>query len=116
MSDIQIYNDKALRRYINTLVLVYLEACNRTFPDKQVVIEHSINKGFYTELVLNRELVEEDVEKIKKEMNRIVTENMEIRKELLKKEEAIKIFRKQNMMDKVLLLKTWALKTSRLAR
>jgi uridine kinase len=103
MSDIQIYNDKDLRRYINTLVLVYLEACNRVFPNKQVVIEHSINKGFYTELVLNRELVEEDVEKIKKEMNRIIADNMEIGKELLKKDVAIEIFRKQNMMDKVLL-------------
>lgn len=103
MSDIQIYNDKGLRRYINTLVLVYLEACNNIFPGKEVVIEHSINKGFYTELVLNRELVEDDVEKIKKEMNRIIADNMEIKKELLKRKDGIDIFRSQNMMDKVLL-------------
>ena len=116
MSDIQIYNDKALRRYINTLVLVYLEACNKTFPDNEVVIEHSINKGFYTELIINRELLEEDVEKIKKEMNRIIAYNLEIKKELLKKDDAIKIFKKQNMMDKVLLFENLGIKNIKVCK
>ena len=67
-----------LRVYTRTLNLIFIMACKCLFKDSRVVIEHSLSKGVYCEIHLNRELTDEDISNIKQKMDKIISKDYPI--------------------------------------
>lgn len=95
------------RIYVRTLTLIFIKACRELYPSVDIMVEHSLNKGLYCEMT-NREIKSGmDIMTIKKRMNQIIHEQKEINSQMLSIEEALDIFTRQGMKDKLGLLKHW---------
>lgn len=70
------------------------QAISRVFPDTHIqfgigpVIEH----GFYYDVDMEHRLVDEDLEKIEAEMQKLIKENLNIEKKVMSRDEALKFF------------------------
>jgi uridine kinase len=92
------------RTYVRTLQFIFIKSTLDLFPEAKISIEHSLNKGIFGEIHKNSPLNEEDIEKIKARMKELIQKNIPIRKVSVRKQEAIEIFKKYGMEDKVRLL------------
>jgi uridine kinase len=115
---LDIKNPDGMRVYIRTLSFIYIKACKELYEDSEefqdndytdqfnsvVTIEHSLNKGLFTEVKINRKLTEEDRVKIKYKMQEIIDRNININKSMLLIDEARRVFLNQGMEDKLSLL------------
>jgi uridine kinase len=131
---LDIKNADGMRIYIRTLSFIFIKACRELFentksldnnllntdacynlPQNQSVvsIEHSLNKGLFAEIKIDRKLTEEDITNIKIKMQEIIDKNIPINKQMLSVDEAKKIFLKQCMPDKISLLSNWDAETIR---
>ncbi len=91
--------------YSRGLQFILILAVNRLFgEDAHVVIEHSIDKGFYFEI---NEIKQQKsiVELLTNEMKKIVDEDLLFTKLSVARIDAIKFFKKKNWTDKVKVLK-----------
>ncbi len=95
------------RVYIRTLCFIYIKACKDIFNFVDVNIEHSLNRGLYTEIKTKKPINQDDLKKIKDRMQEIIDEQIPINKKILNVKEATDIFASQGMQDKVQLLKHW---------
>lgn len=96
------------RIYVRTLCLIYIKACRDVLKGIDISIEHSLNKGLYTEILKNKKhhvLKQEDLNKIIERMQQIIDAQLPINKIMMEKEKAIEIFTKQNLHDKADLIK-----------
>lgn len=109
MSDNQFYNDRDLRKLVNTLVLIYLEAVYRLFELPDIYVEYSVNKGLYTKINGKGRIAKHELDEIKMTMKMLIESDVPIVKHIYSKHEAIEIFRRQNMHDKVKLFSTVSL-------
>lgn len=89
------------RIYVRTLCFIYIKACKDVFNNGNVTIEHSLSKGIYSEIHKAGGLTPDDIIKIKKRMQEIIDEDIEIKREEIETEKAKEIFKNQNMLDKV---------------
>lgn len=92
------------RVYTRTVSFVFIMACKELFGDKRVVVEHSLSKGLYCDVHIDRELTEKDIENIKEKMQQIIDSNYKIEKISTTKKEAIKIFEENKMYERAKLL------------
>jgi len=104
---IDITNEDGHRIYVRTLTLIYIKACREVFKDIDVTIEHSLNKGLYTEFQNKHSVNKHQLESIKKKMQKIIDDKKTINAMMLNLEKAKKIFAEQGMNDKIELLKYW---------
>ncbi|MGM0595259.1 MAG: threonine--tRNA ligase [Pseudomonadota bacterium] len=68
------------------------QAVKRLFPDAQVTIGPVIEDGFYYDFAYERPFTTEDLEKIEKEMAKIVKDDIPVERSVMKREEAIDFF------------------------
>lgn len=66
------------KRYKTTLKLILLKAFNAIYPDFNVLIDNSLNKGSYGEIV-GMDITQDMIEKINDKMREIITHNYEIK-------------------------------------
>ncbi len=71
------------------------QAVKRLFPDTQVTIGPVIENGFYYDFARDEPFHPEDIERIEKEMERIVAEDIPVSREVMERDEAIRFFRDQ---------------------
>jgi uridine kinase len=91
--------------YEKSLHFIVVAAVRRIYGiDSDVVIEHSMDKGFYCEIP-NQKITEKKVEEIKKVMDKIVKEDLRFEKVNVSRFDAINYFKKKKQFDKVNLLK-----------
>ena len=91
--------------YASSVQLMMIVAIRRLFgQDVDVMIEHSIDKGIYCEMI-NKKLTKEELKKIEKEMYNLVKEDLNFTKVSVARIDAIKYFKKEKRMDKVKVLK-----------
>lgn len=91
--------------YSRGLQFVLILAVNRLYGNEaKVIIQYSIDKGFYFE-ILGADVSRDSVDKITKEMKKIVQEDLKFTKLSVARIDAIKFFKKKNMPDKVKVLK-----------
>ncbi|MDW5300657.1 MAG: nucleoside kinase [Sedimentibacter sp.] len=102
---LDITDEDGHRIYVRTLTLIYIKACKDIFKDVDVSIKHSMNKGLYTEFVHKHLVNEKQLINIKNLMQEIINSKKTINKLILSVEEANEIFTKQQMIDKIELLK-----------
>ena len=72
---------------------ILADAVKRLFPGTKLGIGPSIKDGFYYDFDKKEPFLEEDLEKIEKEMRKSVKENSSFNREEISKKEAIKLFK-----------------------
>ena len=91
--------------YGTTLQFLVILGAKRAFgDDTEVLIEHSIDKGFYCEII-KENFKKEDIKELENKMKNIVKENIQIEKLSVSRLDAIKYFENKNQLDKVKVLK-----------
>jgi threonyl-tRNA synthetase len=83
---------------------VMAHAVKNLMPEAKLAIGPAIEDGFYYDFDLENPLTPEDLKAIEKEMSRIIKQNSPFEKKELKRDEAIKLFRKMGEDYKVELL------------
>lgn len=93
---------KATLRHTASHILA--QAVKRLYPDVKLAIGPSIENGFYYDFDADFSFTPEILEKIEKEMEKIVKENLELKKFTLSREEAIKFMKEKDEDYKVELI------------
>ncbi|MBF8984187.1 threonine--tRNA ligase [Lutibacter sp. B2] len=83
---------------------ILAQAIKRLYPEAKLAIGPAIENGFYYDIDCEHRFTEADLEKIEKEMKKIASENLEIEKFELPREEAIKYMKDRNENYKVELI------------
>ena len=91
--------------YSRTLQFVFIKAALDIFPNAKITIEHSISKGIFGEIHKDNPLTPYEIEKIKNRMIELIDKDLPIKKTEVSTEEAIEIFERYKMKDKVGLLR-----------
>lgn len=95
-----------MRTYVRSVCFVLYKAVNELFPQGEILMEHPVSNGYFCDLRIDRKLNDEDVLAIKQKMQEIIDANLPFKRVEQHTEDAIALFRKLGMMDKVRLLET----------
>ena len=94
------------RTYVRSLCHIFSKAVNDVLPLATLNLEHSISKGYYCVIHDEKKIDEEVVGKIKDRMNELIKANLPFLLKKVRTEEAITLFRKRGMDDKVRLIES----------
>lgn len=83
---------------------IMAHAVKELFPDARLAIGPSIEDGFYYDFDLKSQLTPEDLEKIEKKMSEIIKKDLPFNRSVIKRGEAIELFKKAGEEYKVELL------------
>lgn len=83
---------------------VLAQAVLKLFPDAKLGIGPAIDKGFYYDFELPRQLTPEDLPKIEKEMKKIIKKDLPMKQLFRSRDEAIEYLKKNNQTYKIDLL------------
>lgn len=96
------------RVYLRSLSFIFIKAVKTLFPEKRVLVEHSISSGLYFTIRNGEKLVRLDSrmrDALKEEMRRIVYEDKKIHREEMPVHKAYELFSNLGRKDKANLLK-----------
>jgi len=102
---LDIKDKDGFRVYVRTLTFIFIKAVKDIFEDAKTSVEHSLSKGLYIEIHKKENITPEDLNLIKKQMNKIIKSDLPIERLVMKTSEANKIFEQQGMKDKLQLAK-----------
>ena len=91
--------------YQRSISFVFIRAAKEIIEDASVFIEHSLGKGIYCEIKTKDIIDKAVVEKIKKRMIEIIKAKEALTLSVLKKDEAMNLFKNNGMNDKLELFK-----------
>jgi len=97
---IDLSSEAGMRIYRRSISFLMIKACRDLFPERILVIKHSINNGFLCEF-LHQSCQQEEIPKIARRMRELVHMDLPIKKSVVTKEEARDIFSRQGQLDKV---------------
>jgi uridine kinase len=97
---IDLTDDDGMRIYRRSLSFILIKAVNDLFPDRKVIIGHSISKGIYCEVKGDTTLTDDEVDSIKNRMKELVESKIPFVKKIMSIEEAKEVFRKVGRMDR----------------
>lgn len=83
---------------------ILAQAVKRLYPNVQVAIGPAIENGFYYDFDVEKPFIPEDLDKIQKEMEKIVKENLKIERMEIGRSEAIALFNEKGENYKVELI------------
>ena len=89
-------------RHTSTHILA--QAVKKIFPEAKLAIGPPIENGYYYDFDLEHKFTPEDLDKIEKEMNKIVKENLDLERFELPREEALKLMKEKKEDYKVELI------------
>lgn len=98
--------ESGLRTYVRTLSFILSKAVSDIIPEGKVSVLHSLSNGYYCTIRNGQMIDSNEMKKIKGKMDELIRNNFTFSFETLLREDAIELFRKQNMPDKVALLET----------
>ncbi len=91
--------------YRRSLAFIMIRAAREVFDNARVHIRHSLSKGFYCEIGLDRPLEYHDLEVLGKRMRDLVDADVPFVRQEMRVEEALSLFEKDGQDDKVGILK-----------
>ena len=91
--------------YSRSMAFLYVIAVQEVFNGARATVENSLNKGYYCQVKIGREITEEDTTKIKEKMRELVEMNLPFEKYTMKTPEAVELFEDLGQLDKVSLMK-----------
>lgn len=97
---IDLTDDDGLRIYRRSLHFILIKAVHDLFPDRKVVISHSISKGIYCEVTGEKKLEAEEVEMIEARMVELVNRKIPFIKRIMSTADAKEIFLKSGRPDR----------------
>ncbi|MDT8900497.1 nucleoside kinase [Anaeroselena agilis] len=97
-------SEEGMRVYRRSLSFILVVAARDLFPAAEVTVEHSLGKGVYCELHLDRELTAEDVDRLQERMRRLVAEDRPFVRQSMLRADAIALFKASGQIGKVKLL------------
>lgn len=97
---IDLTNDDGMRIYTRSLSFLLIKAANDLFPERKVIISHSISKGIFCEVNGETPLTVEEVSKIEDRMRELVKQKIPFIKRIMSIEEAREIFSKTGRIDR----------------
>jgi len=83
---------------------VLAQAVKRLYPDAKIAIGPAIENGFYYDFDIETPFTADDLQKIEKEMNKILQENHPIERKELPRDEAVKLMKEKGEDYKVELI------------
>mgnify|MGYP001945645769 CR=1 FL=1 len=89
-------DEEGIEVYRHSTAHLMAQAIKRLYPDAKLGIGPVIEDGFYYDIDLPERLTPEDLPKIEQEMNRIVKENLPIKREVVSREEAVRLYEEIN--------------------
>ena len=101
-------DDEAKRCFRHTASHILAQAVKRLFPEAKLAIGPAIDNGFYYDFDIETPFTPEDLEKIEKEMKKIVKEALPLERYELDPEDAIKLMESKGELYKVELIKEHA--------
>ncbi|MCR4435492.1 MAG: nucleoside kinase [Clostridiales bacterium] len=97
---IDMTDEDGMRIYRRSLYFILIKAVHDLFPDRKLIISHSISKGVYCEIRGDKELDQEEVEKIEARMRELVRMKTPFTKKTMTVEAAKEMFLKSGRMDR----------------
>ena len=97
-------NEEGKGAFFHTTSHIMAQAIKRLYPETKLAIGPSIENGFYYDLDRETPFVAEDLEKIEKEMKKILKEDLEITRFTKPRDEAIAYFKEKDEPYKVELI------------
>lgn len=97
-------SEKAVEVIRHSSAHIMAQAVKRLYKNAKLAIGPSIANGFYYDFDIDTPIIKEDLEKIEKEMNKIVKENLKFERIDVSKEEALKIMKDNDEIYKVELI------------
>ncbi|MFW6022222.1 MAG: threonine--tRNA ligase [Halanaerobiaceae bacterium] len=105
LSIITINSEEGLDIYRHTTAHIMAHAVKRIFADDvKLAIGPTIEDGFYYDFDLEKGFTKDDLDKIEKEMKKIIKQNFSIERELLSRDKAIEIMKEKGEDYKVELI------------
>jgi uridine kinase len=98
---IDLSQDDGMRIYRRSLFFILIRAVYDLYPDRKVVLGHSISKGMYFEVRGKQALTEPEVEAIEQQMHKLVLQKIPFVKRELSLEDARSLFAENGRMDRV---------------
>jgi uridine kinase len=95
--------ETGLRIYRRSATFLLIKACRDLFPQRTLMIKHTLSNGLFCEF-LKEACSDEEIEQIQNRMQVLIDRNLPVHKYLMKKEEARRVFAEQGQLDKVKLL------------
>ena len=94
------------RMYRRSVTFLMVTAFKDLFPDAGLIVDHSVaSGGFYCEVTNRGSLTQEELYNLAAKMREMVAQDLPFEKKLVPLEKAIEFFRRQNLNEKVRLLK-----------
>ncbi|MGE5329643.1 MAG: threonine--tRNA ligase [Deltaproteobacteria bacterium] len=97
-------DDAGKKAYRHTSSHILAQAVKRLYPAARLAIGPAIDNGFYYDFDLDTPFSSEDLEKIEKEMENVIKEDLKLEKFTLPREEAIKLMEEKGEPYKVELI------------
>jgi uridine kinase len=97
-------SEAGARCYRRSLCFLLPIARRQVFPDRRLVIGHSLGDAYYFHFADGRDATEEDVRLLTEEMRRLVEADLPIHRRLIAYEEAVRVFEDQGMLHTATLL------------
>lgn len=92
--------------YQNSVSLLYIKAVQDVLGKVPVQIEHSLNKGVFTEIKTNCPITERQLNIIRKRMDQLVKMDLPLVKHIVSRETAMSILVERDMQEKIRILKS----------
>ncbi len=96
---------KGMRIYTSTLFLVLLKSFYELYPNGDLIIDHSISKGYYCFAEIGRVFDSRDIKKLKSRMSELIDKDIPIESSRMGVEEARELFKSKGYFDTYELLK-----------
>lgn len=90
--------------YQNSVCLLYIRAVQDVLGKVPVLIEHSLNKGVYTEIKADCPITERQLKVICKRMDQLVKLDIPLVRHVVDRETALSLLRERNMQEKIRIL------------
>ena len=103
---LDMHSASASRNYTRTLFFVLCKAVHDIYSKSHVIIDIPVSNGYYVNLQLGHSVGLEDVDNIRKRMQKIINEHMPVTRHEVPSEQAIKMFRDRGDEAKVKLLES----------
>ncbi|HKL43123.1 MAG TPA: threonine--tRNA ligase [Clostridia bacterium] len=96
--------EESMDAFRHTSAHIMAQAIKRLYPGTKLAIGPTIDNGFYYDIDSEHTFVEEDLEKIEKEMKKIVKEKLEVERFELPRDEAIEFVKERDEDYKIELI------------
>ena len=104
MKDSEKKQEKELEVLRHSTSHILAQAVKRLFPEAKLGIGPPIKNGFYYDFDIDGELLSRNLSRIRKEMEKIIQEDLPFKKDLISKQEAMRIFQERGEPYKLELL------------